>query len=99
MGRFRRPICYGAASQEGFRVIRWFDRSSAKVAIIAALVAAFGLAGCGRKGGLDPPPAAAVGDPALAPLPDGRPALGPDGRPIAPPPTGKQRSFLDWLID
>jgi len=32
------------------------DLRLVRIAVIGALVAALGLAGCGRKGGLDPPP-------------------------------------------
>lgn len=34
------------------------DRLFFRLALIGTLVAAFGLAGCGRKGPLDPPPSA-----------------------------------------
>ena len=34
------------------------DRLFFRLALIGALAAAFGLAGCGRKGPLDPPPSA-----------------------------------------
>ena len=68
----------------------------ARIAAIGALVAALGLAGCGRKGGLDPPPGAAVAEPAPVPQPAPAPELGPDGRPVLPPP---QRTWIDWLID
>ena len=34
------------------------DRLIFRLALIGALAAAFGLAGCGRKGPLDPPPSA-----------------------------------------
>ncbi len=57
---------------------------------------AFGLTGCGRKGGLDPPPVAAA-DPMMAPAP--APEIGPDGR-LLPPTHGPARSSpLDFLID
>ncbi len=39
---------------------RLFARPVSRLALIGALVAAFGLAGCGRKGALDPPPSAAA---------------------------------------
>ncbi len=41
-------------------VSRFPDRLLLRLALIGALAAAFGLAGCGRKGGLDPPPMAAA---------------------------------------
>jgi hypothetical protein len=70
----------------------------ARVAALGALVAALGLAGCGRKAGLDPPPMAAAGDVAANGQPGPAPAPGLDARPV-PPPTGKRIPFLDWLID
>jgi predicted small lipoprotein YifL len=39
---------------------RHVDRPLARLALAGALVAALGLAGCGRKGPLDPPPGAAA---------------------------------------
>jgi len=42
------------------------SRRLARIATIGALVAALGLAGCGRKAGLDPPPSAAIATPADA---------------------------------
>lgn len=41
-----------------------FDRSLARLAVAAALVAALGLGACGRKGALDSPPGAAADPPA-----------------------------------
>ena len=71
-----------------------------RIAVIGTLVAALGLAGCGRKGGLDLPPGAVVeGDPAVQPA--AVPALGPDGRPPMPPPPPPPRRTtpIDFLID
>jgi predicted small lipoprotein YifL len=62
-----RPICYVA---DGFRsclVTRLCDRPFLRLAVIGALFAALGLAGCGRKGPLDPPPGASVADQPVAP--------------------------------
>ena len=67
-----------------------------RMAAIGALVMAFGLAGCGRKGGLDPPPAAAA-DPSMAPAP--APEIGADGRPLPPSRGPNRTSPLDFLID
>jgi hypothetical protein len=64
---------------------------------VGALVAALGLAGCGRKAGLDEPPMAAAGDVRSNAQPGAAPTLGPDGKPIPPP--DKRKTFLDWLID
>jgi predicted small lipoprotein YifL len=41
-------------------VTRVIDRRFARLAMIGALAAALGLAGCGRKGPLDPPPGASL---------------------------------------
>ena len=43
--------------------------SLARFALFGALVAALGLAGCGRKSGLDAPPLAAAGDLQTSPQP------------------------------
>jgi predicted small lipoprotein YifL len=70
-----------------------------RIAAVAALAGALALAGCGRKAGLDPPPAAAVSDPSQ-PQPEAPPAIGPDGQPIASPPTGRKRWLpIDVLVD
>jgi predicted small lipoprotein YifL len=67
-----------------------------RTAAIGALVLAFGLAGCGRKSGLDPPPATAA-VPAQGEAP---PALDADGRPIATTRPGQRKwTPLDWLVD
>ena len=49
------------------------DRRLLRLAALAALVSALALAGCGRKGALDPPPSAAVTQP---PSPDENSSLG-----------------------
>ena len=82
------------------------------VATIGALAAALALAGCGRKGALDPPPGGYVlpssgmtpvtgrGLPQEQPQdqPQDQPRYGEDGRPIAP--SGPERRIpADWLID
>ena len=85
------------ASIQGGCVTSRSNRRLARIAAIGALVAALGLAGCGRKAGLDPPPAAAVSGPADAGI-----VLGPDGKPVAPAAGGggqRKSFFLDWLID
>jgi predicted small lipoprotein YifL len=70
--------------------------SLARFAVIGALVAALGLAGCGRKSGLDAPPMAAAGDLQTSPQPAAAPA--PAGKPVAPTPD-KRKTVFDWLID
>jgi predicted small lipoprotein YifL len=87
-------ICYGAA--DGGVPELSFDL--ARIATIGALVAALGLAGCGRKGGLDPPPGASAIDQTAAAQPGAPPELGPDGQPLPPPPP-RRRTFIDFLID
>lgn len=62
------------------------------------LVAALGLAGCGRKGGLDPPPGATAAETSPS-RPDLEPAIGPDGRVIAVPQEPKRRTLIDWLLN
>jgi len=69
--------------------------------MLAVLAAAFTLAGCGRKGPLDPPPAAAVTGDQAAPKPatgDKTAPLGPDGRPISASEPNK-RFFLDGILN
>jgi predicted small lipoprotein YifL len=72
--------------------------SLARFAALGALVAALGLAGCGRKSGLDAPPIAAAGDLQASGQPAPAPTLGPDGKPVSPA-AEKRKTFLDWLID
>ena len=68
-------------------------------ALVAALVAALGLAGCGRKSGLDPPPTVAVPQQNAAGQPEHE-GVGPDGKAVAPPPIQRKRvPLLDWLLD
>ena len=70
-----------------------------RLALIGALVASLGLAACGRKGPLDPPPGASLAgeqqanpnpmsNPIASPIggqsKDDNPALGPDGLPLSP---------------
>jgi predicted small lipoprotein YifL len=78
------------------------DHSVARFAVLVMLGVALLLAGCGRKGPLDPPPAAAVpvagpDGVAVAEQP-GEVTYGPDGQPIAPR-GQRKRIFLDWLVD
>jgi predicted small lipoprotein YifL len=68
------------------------------MAALGALVAALGLAGCGRKGGLDLPPDAAIADPAAVVQPGPAPEIGPDGQPVAPR-RAPRRTPIDFLID
>jgi Prokaryotic lipoprotein-attachment site len=74
------------------------NRRLARIALLGALVAALGLAGCGRKAGLDPPPGASIVDPG-APPPDAAAAVGPDGKPMAPTQAPRRSTPIDFLID
>ena len=82
-----------------------------RLALVAAMTAALGLAACGRKGPLDPPPSAGLSPPpAYAP----RPSLGEENYGPAPPPAGERTAaaappaatappppktfFLDFLL-
>jgi predicted small lipoprotein YifL len=48
--------------------LNWFrDRSLMRLAVLAVLGSALALAGCGRKGPLDPPPSAAIAPPSDQP--------------------------------
>jgi len=58
-----------------------------RLALVAAMTAALGLASCGRKGLLDPPPSAGLTrPPAYAP----RPSLGEENYGPVPPPAGER---------
>jgi predicted small lipoprotein YifL len=72
------------------------DPRLVRIAVIGALVAALGLAGCGRKGGLDPPPGATAAEQSAPP--GAAPPASPDA---LPPPTQPlpRRTPIDWLID
>ena len=73
------------------------DPRLVRIAVIGALVAALGLAGCGRKGGLDPPPGAtAAADQSVAP--GAAPPASPDALPPSTQPLPR-RTPIDWLID
>ena len=79
------------------------NRALARMAMIGALIAALGLAACGRKSGLDLPPSAATSEPTPAAAAAGDPrqgaAIGPDGKPVAPRTGPKTPTILDWLVE
>ncbi len=91
------------------------DRRFTRLAMIAVLAATLGLAGCGRKGPLDPPPGASLAEPAEAaphasssaaainPMAAPAKSTTPDAfGPNGEPiaPKGPKKSlFLDWFID
>jgi predicted small lipoprotein YifL len=95
-------------------VTRIADRRLLRLAAFAALASALALAGCGRKGALDPPPSSSLTAP---PAPDERTSLGQGYDPNAPgfhrpppqpavaaapptaaPPPEPHSFFLDFLI-
>jgi predicted small lipoprotein YifL len=79
--------------------MRLCDRPFSRKALIGVLVAVLGLAACGRKGPLDPPPGASLaGDQTGGVAKYGPPVLGPDGKPLAPPGPNK-RIPLDVLLN
>jgi hypothetical protein len=74
-----------------------FDPRFVRLAALGALVCALGLAGCGRKGGLDPPPGAqAIGEPPVGTAAEPRTAS--DERPL-PPDVPRRRTPIDFLLD
>jgi predicted small lipoprotein YifL len=81
------------------------NRFHLRLGLIGALAAGLLLAGCGRKGPLDPPPANMTAPPAAQDqAPGASPASPPQtgydesGQPVAPP-GRRHRHFLDWLLD
>jgi predicted small lipoprotein YifL len=81
-------------------------RPLTRLALIGAAIAALTLAGCGRKGPLDPPPGAslandtqaaaapAVSDPLVAPIGQTKESSAPRATP-----TSNKRIFLDNLLN
>lgn len=63
-------------------MIRFRNPAFARVLVLGTAIAALGLSGCGRKGGLDPPPSASAAPPqqsepqrgGLSPIGQGQPA-------------------------
>jgi predicted small lipoprotein YifL len=80
-----------------------------RVAMLAAIIAAAGLSGCGRKGGLDPPPTASLTNPQQVPpgsmgeqsdSPTQSLMAPPPTPQTAPPPPAAKKSFpLDFLLN
>ena len=79
-------------------MIQSSNRALARMAMVGALIAALGLAGCGRKSGLDLPPSAAVSDPVTGD-PKQASSVGPDGKPVAPRGGPNRPTILDWLVE
>jgi predicted small lipoprotein YifL len=75
-----------------------------RLALLAAMIAAAGLSGCGRKGGLDLPPTASIADqqnPGATPGAQGGPpnhAAAQPTPPPPPPPPPRTGFLLDFLI-
>jgi predicted small lipoprotein YifL len=98
------PSCDLLCCGEVGEWLKLSNRNFARIAVIGALVATLGLAGCGRKGGLDPPPDASIPPgaqlgPGPGPGPVAGPAVGPDGKALAPA-QGPQRSTpIDFLLN
>ena len=70
-----------------------------RLTVVAVLAAAFALSACGRKGPLDPPPAASVAGEKAAPAADNNsPPVGPNGD-LLPPRGEKKRLPLDVLLN
>jgi predicted small lipoprotein YifL len=100
---------------EGVRFLSRFDaRPFLRLALTAALAASLGLAACGRKGPLDPPPGASLAGeaqpnnpslmspvgaaPASSQATDNSLGVGPNGQPLAP--KGEKKSIpLDVLLN
>jgi predicted small lipoprotein YifL len=77
------------------------SRLLARLAVLGVLAFALGLAACGRKGGLDPPPSAAIEPPAAGGVDNPatpQSGFGPDGRPLSAP-GAKKRLPIDVLLD
>jgi len=100
--RLAAAICYGAEVGGECKV----TRAIARLATVSVMALTLALAACGRKGGLDLPPNAAVAQPgpAAAAVPGQAPAVAapyetdPEGRPLAP--NGqKKRLPIDVLLD
>jgi predicted small lipoprotein YifL len=73
-------------------------RSGRLLLFAGAVAVAALLAGCGRKGPLELPPAAQNGASAGEAKPRTPPAMDREGYPVAPP--GEKKPIgLDWLID
>jgi predicted small lipoprotein YifL len=70
-----------------------------RVAVFAALFGALAVAGCGRKGGLDPPPTSMADQTAVAQSGPGGPQVAPEGSAPVATPSQRRRTPLDWLLD
>lgn len=88
--------------------MRLCGRPLSSLALIAALLLALGVAACGRKGSLDPPPAASAAGQQNAPAEgDNKSIAGTLGatassrrtRELPPPPSPKRDLPIDFLLN
>ena len=82
--------------------MRPFDRNFVRLATIGALIAALGLAGCGRKGPLEPPPAALAPGPAVADGPPSAPTAveaSPTSGGAQAPVMGHRPKYQSFILD
>jgi predicted small lipoprotein YifL len=78
----------------------FFYRTSTVIVAVAAMLGSLCLAGCGRKAGLDPPPASSIADErAVAAQAAASPEIRPDGQPVELAPLPRAGTPLDWLIE
>ena len=82
------------------------DRNLVRLAktglLTAAMIAALGLAACGRKGPLEPPPAALAGPPVAAAEGPGLPTaveIAPTSGGVQAPVTGNRPSQRSFILD
>ena len=78
------------------------NRNLVRLATAAALIAALGLAGCGRRGPLEPPPSALAGQPVPGAEGPGQPTsveVGPSGGGAQAPITGNRPSQRTFILD
>src|SRR5258707_15712761 len=98
MLRLARAICYGALNRGVAELTSLSDLRLARIAAIGALVAALGLAGCGRKGGLDPPPGATAADTSPS-RPDLEPQIRPGKKALPSPQSPPRRTRTHWPLN
>jgi predicted small lipoprotein YifL len=77
------------------------DRNLVRLATIGVLIAALGLAACGRKGPLEPPPSALAPGPALADGPGTPTAVetAPTSGGAQAPITGHRPKYQSFILD
>jgi predicted small lipoprotein YifL len=95
-----------AAISGDYRLPHFRDRPFTRLALIGVAVASLTLAGCGRKGPLDPPPGASMASQPVAEVPPTTdPLLTPVGQPRenalpqAKPSDPNRKFFLDGILN